>query len=532
MRPDEISRPAAMPDDPLFMSATRLAESIRQKKLSATEAVKRHIARIEAVNPKINAVVALCFERALWEASEADAALAKGRTLGPLHGVPMTIKDSFDTEGVVSTGGTLGRRDFVPAKDATVVARARAAGAILLGKTNTPEFTLGVGPRGTDNLVYGLTRNPHNLDYQPGASSGGSAASVAAGCASFDIGSDWYGSIRDPSNACGVVGLKPTHGRCPRTGHIIGYGGLFDSFQQVGPIVRYAEDLALLLPIIAGPDNWDAATLPAPLGKQGDVDLRRLRVAFYPTNGENDPAPEMQALVKRCAAYFERAGCRVTHDMPPMMSELAEARGAFNGAVGGYLTRVLLERSHTKEAYPDLPVGGEEKPSADLTRFAEELDALRSKQLAWFEQYDVILCPASMRAALPLPAGAQAMLPLSPSSGTTSTASPPAPAAGSPAAGARAAAERAAAVPPSGSAAPSLAPAPAPSGRPRRSPYYLGIYNTNGWPAGVVRAGTSTENPGMPLGVQIIGRPWREDHVIAALAHIERESGGYRRPSL
>ncbi|MEJ1963674.1 MAG: amidase [Gammaproteobacteria bacterium] len=348
------------------MSATRLAESIRLGKLSATEAVKLHIARIEATNPKINAVVAVCFERALLEASDADAALARGAKLGPLHGVPMTIKDSFDTEGLVSTGGTLGRKDFIPAKDATVVARARAAGAILLGKTNTPEFTLGVGPRGTDNLVYGLTRNPYRLDYQPGASSGGSAASVASGCASFDIGSDWYGSIRDPANACGVVGLKPTHGRCPRTGHIIGYGGLFDSFQQVGPIVRRVEDLALLLPILAGPDNWDAATLPVPLGNASAVDVKSLRVAFYPTNGENDPAGEMQALVKRCATYFEKAGCRVTQDMPPKMSELAEARGAFNGAVGGYMTRVLLERNGTKQPYPDLPMGGEEKPPAPI----------------------------------------------------------------------------------------------------------------------------------------------------------------------
>jgi amidase len=474
-------------DDPLFMSAARLAESIRLKKFSVTEVIKRHIERIEAVNPKINAVVANCFERALLEAEVADAAIARGAKLGPLHGVPMTIKDSFDTEGLVSTGGTMGRKDYIPPKDATVVARARAAGAILLGKTNTPEFTLGVGPRGTDNLVYGLTRNPYHLDYQPGASSGGSGASVAAGFASFDIGSDWLGSIRDPSNACGVVGLKPTHGRCPRTGHIIGYGGLFDSFQQVGPIARRVEDLALLLPILAGPDNWDAATLPVPLGDMADVDVSRLRVAFYPTNGMNEPPEEVQAMVKRCAGYFQKAGCKVTQDMPPKMSELAEARFAFNGAVGGFLTRTLLEVNGTKQPYPHLPMGGEEKPTADLTRFAEELDAVRSEQLAWFEQYDVIVCPASTRAALPL-----------------SDEAPPPP-------------------PPS---------PPRSGGRRRRSPYYLGVYNTNGWPAGVVRAGTSTADPGMPLGVQVIARPWREDQLFAALALIEREAGGYRRPEL
>ncbi|MEJ1962810.1 MAG: amidase [Gammaproteobacteria bacterium] len=222
-------------DNPLFMSASRLAKLIRSKQLSATEAVRLHIARIEAVNPKINAVVARCFERALLEAEVADTALARGANVGPLHGVPMTIKDSFDTQGVVSTGGTLGRRNFIPAKDATVVARVRAAGAILLGKTNTPEFTLGGGWKGTHNLVYGMTRNPYNLNYQPGASSGGSAANVAAGGASFDIGSDYGGSLRVPATANGVVTLKPTFGRAPRTGNIIGYGGPFDSFQETAP---------------------------------------------------------------------------------------------------------------------------------------------------------------------------------------------------------------------------------------------------------------------------------------------------------
>jgi amidase len=315
-------------DDPLFMSAAKLARWIREKRISAREAVSLHIARIEAVNPHINAVVADCFERALDEAKRADEVLAKGHTLGPLHGVPMTIKDSFDTEGVVSTGGTLGRRNFVPRQDATVVARARAAGAILLGKSNTPEFTLGGGWKGTDNLVYGLTRNPYNLEYQPGASSGGSAAIVAAGGASFDIGSDFGGSLRGPAHACGLACIKPTHGRVPRTGHIIGYGGLLDSFQQMGPIARWVEDLAVVLPIIAGPDNWDAAMMPVPLGDAARVDLSRLRVAYFATNGRNAPTPQIQALVREAAEWFRELGCSVQEDMPPKMYELSQARQA------------------------------------------------------------------------------------------------------------------------------------------------------------------------------------------------------------
>jgi len=144
-----------------------------------------------------------------------------------------------------------------------VVARVRAAGAIFCGKTNTPEFTLSFV---TDNLIYGATRNPYNLEYQPSGSSGGAAAIVAAGGSAFDIGSDYAGSIRVPSHACGVAGIKPTHGLVPRTGHIIDYGGYSDSMQQIGPLARRVEDLALLLPILAGPDNLDAAIAPVPIG--------------------------------------------------------------------------------------------------------------------------------------------------------------------------------------------------------------------------------------------------------------------------
>src|SRR5688572_15912301 len=163
-------------DDLTSLSTVEVAKLIADRTISAVDAVNACYARIDAVNPIINAVVATCRERALAEAAAADAALAGGRKLGPLHGVPFTIKDSFDTAGVVTTGGTLGRKGYVPGKDATVVARARAAGAILLGKTNTPEFTLGGGGKGTVNLVYGLSKNPYHAEYQPSGSSGGAGA--------------------------------------------------------------------------------------------------------------------------------------------------------------------------------------------------------------------------------------------------------------------------------------------------------------------------------------------------------------------
>ena len=246
----------------IFDSATSLAASIRDRRISSTELTQAYLDRIEKVNPDLNAVVMLD-ETAIDQARAADDALAKGSEVGPLHGVPITLKDSHDTAGIVTTGGTLGRANFVPDSDSTVTARLRAAGVVLLGKTNTPELTMGME---TDNLVYGRTNNPYDTGRTCGGSSGGGAAIVAAGGSAFDIGTDTGGSIRFPGHCCGVAGIKPTSGRVPRTGHIIPYGmGIRDSLTQVGPIARYVEDLALVLPIISGPDWRDPAIVPMPL---------------------------------------------------------------------------------------------------------------------------------------------------------------------------------------------------------------------------------------------------------------------------
>lgn len=471
-------RAFAADDQFVFKSATEAARMIRNREISAVDAVKACYARIDAVNPKLNAVVAFCRERALAEAAEADAMLAAGKLKGPLHGVPFTIKDSFDTAGIVSTGGTLGRKEFVPGKDATVVARARAAGGILLGKTNTPEFTLGGGSRGTYNLVYGQTHNPYNIAYSPAGSSGGAGAIVAAGGAFFDIGSDYGGSIRGPANVNGITGIKPTLGRVPRTGHIVGYGGPFDSFQETGPLARHVEDLELLLPILIGPDNSDALMAPVPLQDPAKVNLKSLRVAFYTTNGEKDPTAEIQALVKKCAGYFSSLGCKVTEDKPPKMKELAEARSKFSSADGGDHMRRMLRKHHTLEASPGLNLGtGEQLPSAEFTAWCEKMDAIKSEQLTWFEQYDLIVCPANAKPPEKIPFEFVRL----PGSGGGS---------------------------------------------------YTSEYNTTGWPAGVVRAGTSKTDPGLPLGIQVVGQPWRDDVVLAAMAHIEKQTGGWQPPPI
>ncbi|MDP3293944.1 MAG: amidase [Nevskia sp.] len=461
-------------------SVTEIAQMIASKQVTSVDVVKACYARIDAVNPKLNAVVATCRERALAEAAAADTLLASGKSLGPLHGVPFTIKDSFDTAGVVSTGGTLGRKDFVPGKDATVVARVRAAGGILLGKTNTPEFTLGGSARGTYNLIHGQTYNPYNQAYTPSGSSGGAGAIVAAGGAYFDIGSDYGGSIRGPAFVNGIAGIKPTLGRVPRTGHIVGYGGAYDFFQETGPLARRVEDLTLLMSLLNGPDFSDATMAPVPIGDPAKVNLKSLRVAWYTGNGTIDASSETQALVKQCVAYFTALGCTIKQDQPPKMRQLWEIRQKYEGADDRAHIRALLKKHGTTQASPGLRLDGEELPSADFTRLLEEMDAIKSEQLAWVEGYDLIICPAANQAPQKIPA---------------EFVRPP--------------------------------NSPAMSGG-----GYTSQYNTNGWPAGVVRAGTSKDEPGMPLGIQIVGQPWRDDVVLAAMAHVEKQTGGWQLPPI
>jgi amidase len=204
-------------------SASAMAAAIRKKDISAQELVHSLVGRIEGVNPRLNAVVQVCAEQALEEARQADQVLGRGDEIGPLHGVPFTVKDAIETNGVVCTGGTEGRAHYIPREDAVVVKRLRKAGAILLGKTNCPE--LGWAWE-ADNLIYGRTNNPYDLSLSPGGSSGGESAIISAGGSPFGLGSDAGGSVRFPAHCTGIASIKPTSGRVPRTGHFPGPGGL------------------------------------------------------------------------------------------------------------------------------------------------------------------------------------------------------------------------------------------------------------------------------------------------------------------
>ncbi|KPJ83896.1 MAG: hypothetical protein AMS19_02755 [Gemmatimonas sp. SG8_23] len=451
-----------------------LAAAVREGRVSATELVDEFLARIEEVNPSLNAVVRLRAEEARADARRADEAQARGESLGPLHGVPMTIKDSIDTEGLVSTGGTTGRSNFVPDRDATVVRRLKEAGAILLGKTNTPELTLSYE---TDNLVYGRTNNPWDLDRTPGGSSGGATAILAAGGAAFDIGSDYGGSIRLPASFCGIVGIKPTHGRVPRTGHVFPFGGTHDSFQQLGPLARYVEDLFPLLRIIAGPDNIDPAIVPMPLGHPSEVDLRSLRVGFHVEDGISAPTDEIQAVVREAARVIEGVGASIEESRPRGIERSFDVGNQIWSADGGAAVRRLLQEAGTMEVDPEV-----EYPALDagaLDRVLTDWYSVRSEMSAYWNDHDVMLCPVNAR-----PAGLH---------------------------GATANWEEI-------------------QDNEGKNFSYTIAHNVTGWPAGVVPGGSSAE--GLPIGVQIVAAPGREDRVLAVLAHLERELGGFRPPPI
>ena len=463
-------------NDLIWFSATALARAIREKELSSEEVVRAHLDRIEEVNPKLNAVVQLAADRALAEAQTADDALARGDLKGPLHGVPITLKDSIDTEGIITTGGTLGRKSFVPERDATVAARLRNAGAVLLGKTNTPELTMAAG---TDNLIYGRTNNPYNLSRSPGGSSGGAGAIIASGGSPLDLGSDTGGSIRMPTHFCGIAGVKPTSGRVPRSGHIIPWGlGAVDAFTQIGPMARFVEDLILTLPIISGVDWEDPAIVPMPLGEPDAVELRQLRVAFYVDNGEVTPTSETVQAVQAAAEALSNSGASVQEDRLPALARSGELRTKLSGADGRSGTRRLLARAGTTKPHPwiqDRLNEADPLEVGEYTALLEEIDLVRSEMLSFMQDYDSILCPVSPYAALPHESWRDEDL------------------------------------------YPGVAS-------------YTAPYNFAGWPSAVVRAGTSPE--GLPIGVQAVARPWREDVSLAVARHLESELGGWQRPEL
>ena len=455
-------------DDLHTLSAAEQAARIREGLVTSESLVAHYLARIDAINPRVNALVALA-EDALDRAREADAAVAEGQPLGPLHGVPMTIKDCFDTAGVVSTWGTMGRKDFVPTTDATVVARLKAAGAILLGKTNTPEFTLLFE---TYNRIHGFTNNPYDLGRSPGGSSGGAAAAIAAGLTTFDIGTDYGGSIRVPSHACGTAGIKPTSGSVPRTGLCLPPGMLTDSISHVGPMARTVADLELILGVIRGQDGTDTRIQPVSLPPSTGVELAGLKCAVMIDTGIASPDAETVAVVEAAEAALEQAGLATQRDRLDGIEETTALGGGF-WAVGAHAAvKALLDEAGTAVSdygnswfrqFAEQP-GADAVSAAALAGQLRRFETYRRRMLQHMARYDVLISPVNAH---------------------------PAP----------------------------LHPAPGDSPFPTTDASYTEAYDLTGWPAGVVRGGTSSD--GIPIGVQVVANPWREDIVLAVMKHLE-----------
>ncbi len=432
-----------------YLSANALAGMIRSGEVSSEEVVEAHLRRIAEVNPRINAVVQLAAEEARAEGRTADAALARGEIKGPLHGVPFTVKDWIETAGLVCAAGEESRRAYVPEEDATVVARMREAGGILLGKTNL--FT--------ENAVYGRTYNPYDLSRTAGFSSSGEAAIIAAGGSPMGLGSDSGGSIRVPAHCCGVAGLKPTQGRVPSTGHFPRVGGLSDPRTQIGPLARFVEDLALLLPIIAGVDWRDADVIPMPLGAWREVEVERLRVAFYTETFHVEPTEETVAVTRSVARILSDAGLTVREAMPERLEEAL------------VITQSYWRRPESESWEAWKPDGETQLSSEEVERSLFEWERFRRAMLRFMEQYDIILTPAAEQPAPPH----------GPESGGIGTA-------------------------------------------------FTLPFSLTGYPCVVVRAGRSPE--GLPIGVQVVARPWREDVALAVAHLIEQQTGGWQAPPL
>ena len=394
-----MSEAPAGDSDVVFASARELVRRLASRELGAAELMARFLARIEAVNPRVNAIVTLLPEAALDGARAADAVLARGAPPGPLHGLPIAVKDLTPTRGIRTTFGSPIYRRFVPDADALYVARLRAAGAIVIGKTNTPEF--GAGSH-TFNPLFGATRNPYATGRTCGGSSGGAAVAVACGMLPFADGTDMGGSLRNPASWCNVVGFRPSPGRVPvwpRT-------ALFDALDVAGPIARHVADAALLLSVMAGPDRraplsseTPGARFRAPLER----DFAGTRVAWSPTLGGYPVEPVVRETCGAAAARFAELGCTVEEADPDLRGADEVFRTlrahAFARTHAAHLRdhRAALKETVVRNVEQGLALSAQEVARAEARRAA-----LFDRVVEFFRRFDYLVCPAAQVAPFPV----------------------------------------------------------------------------------------------------------------------------------
>ena len=459
-----------------------MAQQIRDKKISPVELADAHLAKIERLNPKLNAYVHVDPERVRLEARHAEEAVSSGKALGPLHGVPISVKSSIDVAGMKCEAGTRLRAGHVAEKDAVLVERLRAAGAVILGVTNTPELLMAWE---TDNLLHGKTNSPWDLSRTPGGSSGGESAAIAAGMSAGGVGSDGGGSIRVPAHFSGICGLKPSPGRIPATGHFPPSGGPFALIGVVGPMARTVADLRVLFEVMQGPDDGDTCAAPVPVRYQVEDEVKQLRVGYFEDDGRTPVTPETRKAVQMAANALTRAGFQVEPFRPEGLEEARVVWKKFFVKMGGMLIGPMFN-GREQDANPILKQFLEwsaAEPSLSGPAVIDawiRRDAIRASIFAQMRQYPILLCPAAA-----IPAFRHG--------------------------------ERSWAID-------------------GKTVEYLDAWSYTEWfnllgnPGAVVPVSQTSD--GLPIGVQIVGGPWQEEQVLAVAAFVERECNAWRVPPI
>ena len=393
-------------DELAFASATRLAGLLRRRAVGSLELLRHYLARVEAYNPAINAVVVTDVERAEERARAADQALARGERWGPLHGVPITVKEALDVAGLPTTWGLPEHSGNVPSSSAVVVDRLTAAGAIVFGKTNVPAW---IADGQTFNPVYGVTNNPWDLERTPGGSSGGSAAALSAGLTALEVGSDIASSIRNPAHFCGVFGHKPTYGICPQRGHSVRGRLTGDDINVVGPLARSARDLEVALRVMAGPDELDASAFRVVLPRPKHRRLSDYRVGLI----LSDPVADVDAAVvgplEALAGQLTDAGATVDRDARPdldlqdvkrlytLLLHSATSHRQLDAELAASVAEV--EELQARGAPVPAPLLGRTLRHRDWLDLHEAREALRWSWHEFFCGWDLLLAPVRPVAA-------------------------------------------------------------------------------------------------------------------------------------
>jgi aspartyl-tRNA(Asn)/glutamyl-tRNA(Gln) amidotransferase subunit A len=378
--------------DVCYSDATQLAFLIRTKQVSPREAIQAHLDRISAVNPQVNAIATLLADNALAAAKIAETAVMSGAALGPLHGVPFTIKDSIDAAGIATHCGSKLLAEKIPDKDATAVARYRDAGAIPLAKTNVPEFSCWWE---TDNLVTGRTNNPWNLDRTPGGSSGGESAAIAAGMSPIGLGSDVAISVRGPAALTGIVGLKATHGRVPYTGH---FPRFLSRYWHIGPMARTVRDVAMAFSLLKGPDGIDPYALHAKSAEPADSPIagRPIRVGYLSDEGFGAIDPEVVATIEVAAKLLKDLGCDVEKVRLPILEQndfVETGMTLFMGEMLPQFRKLVAGREKDLHAIGALYASSPGPTLTDYIAAEAQIEELKSVFAGYFQLRDVLLCP-------------------------------------------------------------------------------------------------------------------------------------------